>query len=171
MALSKGVVGYAMYFELRKTIHTQQMLLIPPFVDPASGQLVPANLLARQINEGNDKRTWRFRDIKDVKIEADDTTKAIKQIKDMDQSLAAVTPILDVMKQYVHTAVNGGFSMTGEPIIVEMTRADAKRVQMVKTPEALVRRMLNARKDLGYPEALVTSTDELKKAAQKAASK
>lgn len=171
MTYAKGVVGYAIYFELRKTIHTQQMLVIPGFVDPNTKQVVPPNLLARQINEGNERRTWRFRDIKGTGIDLDATTNAVKQIKDVDQSYAAITPVLDVLKGYVQSALNGGFTLTGEPIIVEMTRADAKRVQMVKTPEALVRRMLNARGDLGYPKDLVTSTDELKQQAQKAASK
>lgn len=171
MTYSKGVVGYAIYFELRKTIHTQQMLVVPSFVDPTTKQVVPPNLLARQINEGNDRRTWRFRDIKGASIELDATTNSVKQIKDVDQSFTAIAPVLDVVKGYLHTALNSGFTLTGEPIVVEMTRADAKRVQMVKTPEALVRRMMNARNDMGYPENIVTSTDELKQQAQKAAAK
>lgn len=170
MTYAKGVVGYAVYVELRKTVHTQQMLLLPSFVDPATKNVIPPNLLARLISEGNEKRGWRFRDIQDTGIELDPQTNQLKQLKDVNESFNAIAPVIETANKYIHSAINtNDFKLAGEPLVVELTRADAKRLQMVKTPEALLRRMMSARADRGYPKNLVTTTDELKERAQKAA--
>lgn len=168
MTYAKGVIGYAIYIEVRKTTHTQQMILLPSFVDPNTKNIVPPNLLARQLAEGSEKKPWRFRDVQETGIELDPVTNKIKQIKDTNESYKAIKPVLATAEKYIHQAITNGFTPTGEPVVVEMTNTDARRVQMVKTPDALIRRILNARTDLGYPDKLVTSADELREQAQKA---
>jgi len=154
MPYSKGVLAYALYLEMRKDGKTHQQIWLPPMADETNKELVSPRMVGRLVSEANPRRKWKYRPIETPLVGYNASNNTIDQIKDLDDAYDAITPLLEVVEHHVSNATRTEWAWTGSPLIVEVTKADLEAARVLGTPNALIRRINDARKDAGYPTAL-----------------
>lgn len=156
MALERGVIGYSLYLEFRRSDMTAQYLFTPPFTDRDTKQLVQPFTYARNIGPSKPRAKWRWRRT-DVPALGEST---IEKIPSMDDAASAVSPILDQIILHLKNSTKLGWEIVGEPLIVEMTERDGVAIRDREKIEALLRRVTAARKDADYPTNLFEASTE-----------
>lgn len=155
-----SVRGKALYLEFKQPTYnyTFQVLVHPDGVD-SDGKYVRFGTFHRQLSSSYPKRLWistQSSAIKDRMIEASVSgTPRVKPPVDYtvhtaikDAYTTQVDDILDQLKRQ-------GYSLFKQPVVVEISNVDYDEIQDGKTPYALFRRVMSARKALDFPEALV----------------
>lgn len=154
MPRGKGILGHALYFEFRKSENTQMRFFTQGVFDAASGSLVEPQMIARVISPAAPKRKWRYKPIEGTELDVDRTKKQLLEVEDVLRAKAAVNPLLQAISKEVQVANDHGWQNIGRPLVIEMTANDVESIRLMRTPEALIRRLMNARLDSGYPEAI-----------------
>lgn len=154
MTFAKGIIGYALYMEERKDGKTQQFIWTPPVVDREAHEFVGPKMLNRTISDLSRRKKWRYTDLDATDLTYNSSTGQIDQIVDLDDAVAALRETIKSISHSMKSSRQTGWSWTGEPIIVEVTQADARSFRLYSTPDALNRRINAARTDANYPEVL-----------------
>lgn len=140
----------ALYMELRRETATTQVLLVPQVTNPSKGKTQKAKLLTRQISSTNPRRSWRYYSFKTVPL--------LEKTTEPERALADAKPLLDEIGPFLAGFSAGSWKLIYQPLAVEMSTDDLNDVWDASTPNALMRRVLKARGEAGFPEALFDET-------------
>lgn len=141
-----NALGSALYLELRRGDQTSQVILSPQVYNPVTDKTQKGTIITRQISETNPKRSWRYYEFK--------ATPMLEKTEDIDRTVATIKPLLDEVTPFFVGYVSGGWELFQTPIAVELSSADLDDLAETKTPSALIRRLVRARTEAGYPEEL-----------------
>ena len=144
--MAKNGLGNALYLELRRGTQTSQVILSPQVYNPVTDKTQKSTIITRQISETNPKRSWRYYQFK--------STPMLEKTEDMERTMATIKPLLDEVSPFFVGYVSGGWELFQTPISVELSSADLDDLAATKTPSALIRRLIRARGEAGYPEEL-----------------
>ena len=140
----------ALYLELRRDNNTSQVLLIPQVTNPSKGKTQKSKLITRQISSHNPRRSWRYYSFKSVPL--------LEPSADPMRSLVDAQPLTSEIGPFLSGYSAGGWKLIYQPLAVEMSSDDLNDVWDANTPNALMRRVLKARAEAGFPEALFDET-------------
>ena len=141
-----NALGTALYLELRRGVQTSQVILSPQVYNPVTDKTQKGTIITRQISETNPKRSWRYYEFK--------STPLLEKTEDVERTIATIKPLLDEVSPFFVGYVSGGWELFQTPISVELSSADLDDLAATKTPSALIRRLIRARAEAGYPEEL-----------------
>lgn len=136
---SSSVVGFAVYFELRRGTQTWQILVTPE--SPA--QNVPASMFRRRLAPSQPRKMWK-------QVASGVTSKTINITAAVPNAPDAMT----FVRSMFDSLVANQWVLLKQPIVVECTDEDAKNVQIGKVPYRVIGRVLKTRKVLRFPDKL-----------------
>jgi hypothetical protein len=150
MKMTTTTTPKAMYLELRRENATSQVLLIPQVTNPSKGKTQKSKLITRQISTSNPRRSWRYYSFKTVPL-LEPTASPVRALMDAQTLTNEIGPFLAGYSA-------GGWKLVYQPLAVEMSSDDLNDVWDANTPNALMRRVLKARSEAGFPDALFDET-------------
>lgn len=151
------VRGKALYLEFRNQAATFQLLVHPDGVASDNGY-VPFGVFYRSLNTAYPKRPWTTAKV---------SRSTVATRLTVDGKLVTLTDANDVIntskkfQEHVDSIFDQltrqGFSVYKQPVIVEISNFDLDEINNLSTPYALFRRVMSARKALGFPEDLLST--------------
>lgn len=160
------VRGKALYLEFRHPSlqhHNFQLLFHPDGANSAGGY-IRFGVFYRTLNSSYPKRPWstaRTAITGATNREFNELENRLVPLGDPSLIMSATESVLELVNGLLDQATRQGYSLYKQPIIVEMSNVDFDDLSHERTPYALVRRVMSARKALGFPEDLtapVTTT-------------
>lgn len=166
---SSVLVGYALYTEFRKEGHTLQVIYTPESMltkpDPHTTTkeiYVPSSVWRRQITEHNPRRPWRSYSqewsVVNNRREYRIANSGKAETLDLEKSKVYGVNGLLFMDRTFESLVKQGWELYKEPIVVEFSKEDLIDTSEWNTPNALIRRILRARKALDFSDDLFVKT-------------
>jgi len=156
MPKGKGA-GTGLYLEFRRDTYTNQFILIPQFLSPLERKVMNVTLIHRQVTKDNPKKPWKFRR-EDSSVtsprDVDATTGLIKRTMPLEAAFQEATHDLAQWNLYMQAMASGGWTLYKTPIGIEYTAIDLKEIAKLETPQALMRRVENARVESGFDKLL-----------------
>jgi len=164
------LVGYALYTEFRKEGHTLQVIYTPESMltktdTTPSGKTeiyVPSSIWRRQISEHTPRRPWRAYSqewsVVNNRREYRVANNGKAEMLDLEKSKVYGVSGLLFMDRTFASLVEQGWSLYKEPIVVEYSKEDLIDTSEWNTPNALIRRILRARKALDFSDDLFTKS-------------
>lgn len=155
--ITTEVRGSALYLEFHReaTSATFQLLVHPDGVS-ADSKYVGFGMFYRTLNQSYPKRPWSTAIV---------NTTSVNRAITPDGKLALpvdASVILDttgIFQQHVASVfgqlTRQGYTLFKQPVVVEISNVDLNEIALKNTPYALMRRVMSARKALGFPEDLV----------------
>lgn len=144
-------VGTAVLFEFRRDGKTTQHIVTPESANPANGQIVPVNLVTRQLSATEPRRSWKIREASVVS--KGDTYGHIVPISDPGEAMREGASRAQFLITFFEGLSLGGWKLYKTPVAIEMTGDDVAEIAEHKTPQALIRRMVNARLEAGFDKS------------------
>ena len=141
-----NALATALYLELRRGTQTSQVIVTPQVYNPVTDKTQKGTIITRQISEINPKRSWRYYEFKNTPI--------VEKSEDVERTVSIIKPLLDEVSPFFVGYVSGGWELFQTPIAVELSTADLDDLADTKTPAALIRRLVRARSEAGFPEEL-----------------
>jgi len=166
------LVAYALYTEFRKETHTLQVIYTPESMlevaDKTSGgtkYLYVANTIwRRQISPNSPRRPWRAYSpewsVVNGRKEHRIANAGIAEKLDLEKSKVYGIDGLLFMDRTFDSLVDQGWTLYKEPIVVEYSQEDLTDTSDWNTPNALIRRIVRARKALGFSDELYETTSK-----------
>ena len=162
------LVGYALYTEFRKDTHTLQAIFTPEsmLTKEVNGEkkemYVPATIWRRQISEYSPRRPWRsysqeFSVVNARKKFREENAGKAETLNEDQAKLYAVNGLV-FMDRTFDSLVNQGWELYKEPLVVEFSKEDLIDTCEWNTPNALIRRILRARKSAEFSDELFAKT-------------
>ncbi len=159
--ITTEVRGNALYLEFHReasaSTATFQLLVHPDGVS-ANSKYVSFGMFYRTLNQSYPKRPWSTSQV---------GTSHVNRAIDPDGKLALpvdASIILDttgIFQQHVASIfgqlTRQGYTLFKQPVVVEVSNIDLNEIANGNTPYALMRRVMSARKALGFPEDLVAA--------------
>lgn len=143
--------GTALYIELRSSYRTAQVILVPPVKNPVADTHEPMRILTRQISEVSPRKAWRFY-TSPARIDALPTD-------NLSVATWSAAPLIEDITPFLTGFSAAGWAIYKTPVAVDMSTDDLSDVNASNTPNALIRRILRARVEAGYDEALFASSE------------
>ena len=147
---TKDVQGVSLYAEFRKPGATMQIIVTPDGYNE-EGKQVAGSLYRRVVTPSAPKKQWRSSSVSSNGVH--DVIAASGQIEDSqigeiaEQRLSFATQLFDGI-------IEGGWSITKKPLLIETSKKDLTDVRQGKTPNKLLYRV-NLTKDAeGFPKEL-----------------
>jgi hypothetical protein len=84
----------------------------------------------------------------------------IKEVADPDKALVMSEETLVDLTNTLNNLYNAEWQMLEKPIVVEFSFEDLLYTSAWETPQALIRRIVRARKELGFPDELIAQPAE-----------
>jgi len=148
MDREKAVQGVAVYAEFRRSGATTQVIVTP---DGFTSEDVrtDATLIRRTITENTPKKQWRFAKLARTELSV---------VSDSDKS-----PFADSRMRYAASLFDqllaGGWQITKQPILIEMSKKDCDDICRAKTPTKMLYRISQSRIALDFPAELIDTKD------------
>lgn len=145
--LTKDVQGVAVYAEFARPSATTQVIIVPDGYDN-EGRLIGLSVVRRVITASTPKKPWKFSIL--------EPTNPASVITDADsdticaQRMAIPATLFDQI-------LSGGWTMVGQPILIEASKKDMDDIGTKKTPTKMLYRINQSRTALGFPAALINS--------------
>lgn len=147
------VVGKGLYLELVKSQidnvwdkETIQIIITPAGVNE-KGKDVPLTYLSRSVSNLSPRRQW--------------ANKSIEPTKDAQATLPLPTITTELVERIVKSVLRqttyGYTKLQGKPLVVEVSNIDLTDIGDYSTPSALIRRIMKARTDAGFPADVYVS--------------
>lgn len=157
-----NLVGKALYLEFRKGVNTAQIIVTPEGIDD-KGKYVPVSTWRRQISSWSPKKPWKC--YTSVTTELLNARKEvcigeIKEVSDPDIALTFAEESLADLTKTLNNLYNAEWKLVEKPISIEFSVEDLLNTSSWETPQALIRRIGRARKELGFPEELIEQPAE-----------
>lgn len=143
------LAGKALYIEMRRDNYTSQVIIVPQVFNSTKGKTQKSKALTRQISSWSPRKQWSYYSFKAVPM--------IEKTTDTKRALQDISSMVSEMGPYFAGSVNGGWEIYKTPIVIELSNEDINDVWDAKTPNALMRRLLKARTEAGFPEELFTT--------------
>lgn len=152
------VRGKALYLEFRNQAATFQLLVHPDGVS-SQNDYVPFGVFYRSLNASYPKRPWTTAKVSRTTV-GPRMIEAGKMLTLTDANLVISTSkkFQEHVDSIFDQLTRQGFSVYKQPVIVEISNIDLDEISSDSTPYALFRRVMSARKALGFPEDLLTTT-------------
>ncbi len=152
------VRGKALYLEFRNQAATFQLLVHPDGVS-SQNDYVPFGVFYRSLNASYPKRPWTTAKVSRTTV-GPRMIEAGKMLTLTDANLVISTSkkFQEHVDSIFDQLTRQGFSVYKQPVIVEISNVDLDEIGSDSTPYALFRRVMSARKALGFPEDLLTTT-------------
>jgi hypothetical protein len=131
MTDNKMVVGYAVYYEIRKGAQTWQLLITPQVMG-----VVPASMFRRRVSPIEPRKMWK--QVASTSMTTPDKVGADR--------MNFVRTMFDSLVKTEWKMLDGT-----KPIVVEVTHDDLADIQSGKTPYKIIGRVLKSRKALRFP--------------------
>lgn len=157
-----NLVGKALYLEFRKGVNTAQIIVTPEGIDD-KGRYVPVSTWRRQISSWSPKKPWKCYVAGNTEIlnaRKELCIGEIKQIDDPDLALTMANNTLVDLTNTLNNLYNAEWKLVEKPIVIEFSVEDLLNTSAWETPQALIRRIGRARKELGFPEELIETPAE-----------
>lgn len=152
-----SVRGKALYLELKNERQTVQLVIHPDGV-ASDEKYVQFGTFHRVLNEHFPKRTWNHAWVSAVKDRVLNLELPVPRPQSMGD-VSVYQSTLHFFRTHVDDILDQctrqGYSLFKQPIVVEMSNVDFDEIQADKTPYALFRRVMSARKALDFPDSLV----------------
>lgn len=164
MTKSATLVGKALYLEFRKGVNTAQIIITPEGFTP-EGDFVPTSTWRRQISAWSPKKPWRCYasgDWSNRRATAMDT-KALDTMPDPELAKVATAEIMMSLSVVLDNLQENSWTLFQQPIVLEFSQEDLEDTKLNQTPSALIRRILRARKELGFPDEILDQPAEQKR--------
>jgi hypothetical protein len=157
-----NLVGKALYMEFRKGVNTAQIIVTPEGIDD-KGKYIPVSTWRRQISSWSPKKPWKCYTA--VTTELLNARKEVcigevKEVSDPDHALTLAEETLVDLTKTLNNLYNAEWKMVEKPISIEFSVEDLLNTSAWETPQALIRRIGRARKELGFPEELIEQPAE-----------
>ena len=163
MTQASKYVGKALYLEFRKGVNTAQIILTPEGIN-FEGVYVPAGTWRRQISQWSPKKPWKC-----YSAGSEDWLTARKGQVENDKALSLSTldeaknvgvALSDEISDTLNNLQNNEWKLYEKPIVIDFSQEDLQNTKDWETPSALIRRVLRARKELGFPDELIAEVAE-----------
>jgi len=155
------VRGKALYLEFHNTsLGRTFQLLIHPDGTSSSGAHVPFGLFYRTLSTSYPKRPWKKTGVSTaiVKREVDPVTLRLAPVTDTARLMDIVGSYEKQASDILSQLVRQQYTLFKQPVVVEVSSVDFDELANGNTPYALFRRVMSARKTIGFPDDLVIST-------------
>jgi hypothetical protein len=161
MTKSATLVGKALYMEFRKTVNTAQIIITPEGIT-AEGKFVPSSSWRRQISAWSPKKPWKCYPNGESAIRQTDfdMTKALQTETDLENATFISSNMLGSINSVLNNLFSNDWVLYEKPIVLEFSQEDLEDTLNWATPSALIRRILRARKELGFAEELLDQPAE-----------
>lgn len=161
MTKSATLVGKALYMEFRKGVNTAQIILTPEGFT-SEGEFVASSSWRRQISSWSPKKPWRCytngdwtsRKTNAMETKTLGTSPTAELAKEVSSAmLLELAKVLDNLNE-------NEWKLFQTPIVLEFSQEDLDDTNNAQTPSALIRRILRARKELGFPDEILDQPAE-----------
>jgi hypothetical protein len=154
-------VGKALYLEFRKGVNTAQIIITPEGFT-AEGKFVPSSSWRRQISAWSPKKPWRSYangENYTTRARTAEDSKAL-ETAEMDKAKEISAQMLYELSKVLDNLKENDWSLFQQPIVLEFSQEDLDDTMNSETPSALIRRILRARKELGFPDEILDQPAE-----------
>lgn len=161
MSDSATLVGKALYLEFRKGVNTAQIIITPEAMT-TEGAFVPAGTWRRQISQWSPRKPWKtyFANGVDIRKALHEPLNEIVALPTKDEAVSfGQSSILDLTNT-MNNLYNNEWKLFMTPIVLDFSYEDLLNTKAWETPTALIRRILRARKELGFPDELIEAPAE-----------
>lgn len=154
-------VGKALYLEFRKGVNTAQIILTPEGITD-EGKFVPNSSWRRQISAWSPKKPWRVYNNGDYTTRRTnyEISKALETSAVGESAKAYSAEMLFDLSRVLDNLNENGWKLFEQPIVLEFSQEDLDDTLNQQTPSALIRRILRARKELGFPDEILEQPAE-----------
>lgn len=142
--MSKDFVGRALYLELRRDTETSQVILTPQLKNPLKDSILKPYIISRNLHPDTQRKGWRYSS-GPRNTYSGDAIDFADGIKMMASQIEWVAPLLVGYEA-------GGWKIVNKPLVVDMSHDDSVDIAKKVTPAALLRRIMKARGEAGFPE-------------------
>lgn len=140
-------VAKALYLELTKRREVSQIVMTPPMYDAVKDVTVPARILARKLSPSHPRRNWQSH-TSNKRFDATPTASS----PSAKHVVEATLPVFGALADYFTGYLMGDWTMGKNPVVVDISYEDFADVAERRNPNALIRRIMRARKEAGYEE-------------------
>lgn len=145
---------YALYLEMTNETRGAQLILIPPYFNVLMEKTTDVIMLGRKISKKHPRRSWQT-----YKTSYPYDSTGAPTI-DTATAMQEATPLLQDINNLLIGYAVAGWTLTKHPLAVEMSYDDECDVLDNNTPAALVRRIVRARQEAGFPKTVWPSEEE-----------
>jgi hypothetical protein len=147
--MAKQLVGKALYIELRRDSEVSQIILTPQLKNPLKDSQLKPYIISRSLQRDTKRKPWRF-------TSAPRLSSADYEVSGLnsEQAITSVEKQIKVVSSFFTGYSYGGWEVFKTPIVIEMSVDDAMNVAQKQTPVALIRRVMKARKEAGFPDSV-----------------
>lgn len=142
------VQGFAVYAEFRKGGTTHQVFFTPDGFNNA-GNFVSLKVHRRSISSSAPKKQWRTTSAPDGDIRS-----ALADGSTIVPSEEWVKSRLHFCNLLFEQMINQGWTMTGTPLVVEVSKRDMDDIGSFRTPTKVIYRINQSRDAAGFPAEL-----------------
>lgn len=147
--MAKTAVTKALYLELNRDSETSQVLLTPQVYNPVKDNVLKPYIISRKVSTLNPRKSWRYSSGPRLSV--------MEKTADLARALSTGQAHFKWVSPLIAGYVSGGWKLVNAPLAVEVTTDDLMDIAEKKTPSALLRRVLKARAEGGYPEQVIIS--------------
>lgn len=148
--MTKDVQGITLYAEFRKPGAMMQLMFTPDGYNE-EGKEVPAALYRRVLTPHTPKKQWRSSNISQTALREQKELGVFlendKKDEFAEKRLAFATQLFDGI-------VNGGWTLTKKPLLIETSKKDLTEIRLGKTPNKLLYRVGLTKDAEGFPKEI-----------------
>jgi hypothetical protein len=163
MTNANKYVGKALYLEFRKGVNTAQIIFTPEGID-SEGAYVPAGTWRRQISTWSPKKPWKCYPAGSADFvtrrKGEATSDKALSNATLDEALELGAEISNEVSVTLNNLFNNDWKLFDKPVVLDFSQEDLSNTRAWETPSALIRRILRARKELGFPDELISEPAE-----------
>lgn len=154
--MAKEYAGRALYLELRRDTDVSQVILTPQMYNPTRDSNLKPYIISRSLRPDTQRKGWRYSSGPRLNFIS-------KTGEDIAAGITQVTNQLKWAAPLISGYVAGGWKIVNKPIVVEVSTEDIDDIYAKKTPTALVRRILKARGEAGFPQSVAVTLPHVPK--------
>ena len=159
------VRGKALYLEFHNNgVGKTFQLLVQPDGTTTSGAYVPFGMFHRTLTPAYPKRPWSVATVQAARVTRAPDPITLKLVPMTLTDPHEALRIADTFKKHVTDVLDQltrqGFALFKQPVVVEISSVDFDELGNGNTPYALFRRVMSARKTLGFPDDLLPTSSK-----------
>jgi hypothetical protein len=157
--INTEVRGNALYLEFHREASTATFqLLVHPDGVSADHKYVSFGMFYRTLNQSYPKRPWSTAHVNTTSVNRAITPDGKLDVPVVTHDILSTTELFqNHVASIFGQLTRQGYTLFKQPVVVEVSNIDLNEIAMKNTPYALMRRVMSARKALGFPEDLVAT--------------
>ena len=159
------VRGKALYLEFHNNgVGKTFQLLVQPDGTTTSGAYIPFGMFHRTLTPAYPKRPWSVAKVQTARVTRVPDPITLKLVPIALTDGHEALRIADLFQKHVTDVLDQlnrqGFTLFKQPVVVEISSVDFDELGNGNTPYALFRRVMSARKTLGFPDDLLPTSSK-----------